>query len=117
MASKSELESIIARQTAALKAQMAEIEGLRAENQRLNDCIATNHDALVVLQELYSNRGNPVSVIMKAADAAIPFERSRMPTASIGLDLTSFAARLAAARRGEVIESTVDDEADEVDTA
>jgi hypothetical protein len=41
-----------------------------------------------------------------------------MPTASIGLDLTSFAARLAAARRGEVIESTVDDEADDtVDTA
>jgi len=117
MASKAELESIIARQTGALKAQMAEIEGLRAENQRLNDCIATNHDALFVLQELYSNRANPVSVVLKACDAAIPFERSRLPTVSVGMDVSAFAARLHAQRTGQVvIEATAEDEADEADT-
>ena len=90
MASKAELESIIARQTGALKAQMAEIEGLRAENQRLNDCIATNHDALFVLQELYSNRRNPPSVIMRAAGEAIGFERAKPPSVAINAGVSLY---------------------------
>jgi hypothetical protein len=114
MASKAELESIVARQTQALRSQMAEIESLRVENQRLHDCIATNHDALAVLQRVYSDPASSVSVTLKAASEAINYERPRQPTASVSLDVTSFAARLAAARRGEVeaIEGTAEDEAD-----
>jgi hypothetical protein len=81
-------------------------------SEGLNDCIANNHDALATLQELYSNRANPVSVVLKACDAAINYERSRLPVVAVGLDLTSLAARLGAQRRGEVIDVAPDDEAD-----
>jgi hypothetical protein len=115
MATKVELESLVARQTEALRLQLARIAELESEVTRLNTAIATNHDALATLQELYSNRANPVSVVLKACDAAIPFERSRLPTLSLGMDVSAFAERLRLQRLGQVIESTAEDpdEADE----
>jgi hypothetical protein len=100
MAGKRELEAIIARQTQALRSQMAELEALRVENQRLHDCIATNHDALAVLQRVYSDPASPVSVTLKAASEAINFERPRQPTANVNFDVSVLASRLAAARKG-----------------
>jgi hypothetical protein len=109
MASKAELEDIIARQTAALKAQMVEIESLRAENKRLNDAIANNHDALAVLQRVYSDPASPVSVTLKAASEAINFERPRPPqTSHIGLFVDDFAERLRLKRLG-LVDVTPDD--------
>jgi hypothetical protein len=108
---------LIARQTAVIKEQLARITELESEVARLNAIIRDEGDALMHLRRLYTDPSSSVATVLRACDAAIPFERSRLPTVAIGLDLTSFAARLAAARRGEVIESTVDDEADEADTA
>src|SRR6516165_7848892 len=77
MASQAELENLIARQTDCIRSQINRIAELEAEVDRLNTAIAGSHDALVVLQELYSNRRNPPSVIMRAAGEAIGFERAK----------------------------------------
>ena len=70
MVSKSELETIIQRQTAVIKEQLARIAELESEVSRLNTAIATNHDALAVLQRVYSDPASPVSVTLKAASEA-----------------------------------------------
>jgi hypothetical protein len=92
MASKRELEGIVQRQTAALKAQMDRIAELEAEVARLNAAIAGSHDALVVLQELYSDRRNPVSVIMKAAGEAVAYERAKPPMVNISAGFSLYDA-------------------------
>jgi hypothetical protein len=98
MASRAELEDIIARQTAALKLQADRIVELDAEVARLNGIIEGSSDALQTLQRIYTDRSNPVSTIMRAAAEAVPYERSRLPTLSVNADITGLADRLQAAR-------------------
>jgi len=45
-----------------------EIEALKAEIDRLNGVISGSSDALQTLQEIYTNRVNSVSTIMRAAN-------------------------------------------------
>jgi hypothetical protein len=106
---------LIARQTAVIKEQLARITELESEVARLNAIIRDEGDALKHLRRLYTDPSSSVATVLRACDAAIPFERSRLPTVAVGLDLTSFAARLGAQRRGEVIDVTPDDEAPIVD--
>ena len=100
MAGKRELEAIILRQTTVIRQQLSQIGELQAEITRLNTAIATNHDALQVLQRIYSDPASPVSVTLKAASEAINYERPRQPTASVSFDVSAFAVRLAALRKG-----------------
>ena len=109
MVSKSELETIIQRQTAVIKEQLARIAELESEVSRLNTAIATNHDALAVLQRVYSDPASPVSVTLKAASEAINFERPRAPQTHIGFNVDALAERLRLARLGQVVEGTAED--------
>jgi len=90
MASQAELENLIARQTDCIRSQINRIAELEAEVDRLNTAIAGSHDALVVLQELYSNRRNPPSVIMRAAGEAIGFERAKPPSVAINAGVSLY---------------------------
>jgi hypothetical protein len=113
LTTKAELESLVARQTEALKSQLDRIAELEAEVARLNAVISGGHDALQTLQRLYSDTSQPVSVIMRAAAEAAPYERAKAPQVShIGLFVDDFAARLRAQRMG-LVDVTPDDEADE----
>jgi hypothetical protein len=116
MATKAELESLVARQTEALRSQLDRIAELEGEVARLNTVISGGHDALQTLQRLYSDTSQPVSVIMRAAAEAINFERPKAPQTHIGFNVDGFAERLRLQRLGQVIESTAEDP-DEADTA
>jgi len=111
MATRAQLEDVIRRQTEALQSQLTRIEQLEAEIARLNAVIHDEGNALQVLRKVYTDANAPLSAVLKAAAVCAPFEAPRMPTLSFGLDVTSFAARLAAARRGErpELEGIVDD--------
>jgi hypothetical protein len=98
MATKAELEALVARQTECLRQQTAKIQELEGEIVRLNDAIAGNHDALAVLQKLYSDSQNSPAVILKACSEAIGFERSRQPVLSVNADLVGLAERMRQAR-------------------
>jgi hypothetical protein len=121
MVRKVELQNLIAQQTECIQRQLGEIAALeskvaalQAEIDRLTG--GNSPDALTVLQRLYVDKNLPVSVIIKAASEALGYERPRMPVLSIGMDVSDFAARLAAQRRGELIEATAEDP-DEADAA
>jgi hypothetical protein len=94
--------NLIARQTAVIKEQLARITELESEVARLNAIIRDEGDALAHLRRIYSDPSSSTAAVLRACDAAIPFERSRLPTLSFGLDVSAFAERLARARRGEV---------------
>jgi hypothetical protein len=112
MASKGELESLVARQTAALKLQAARIAELEADVARLNAVLANECDALQVLQRAYTDPSNPLSTQMRAAATAIHFERPRPP--SVDLHLHGIAERLGEARQRYLarMEGTVEDPPD-----
>jgi hypothetical protein len=74
--------------------------------------IRSEGGALAHLKKLYNDPTMPTSVTLKAAGLAAPFETPKAPQTHIGFDVSSFANRLAAARRGEVIDVMPDDEAD-----
>ena len=57
---------------------MAEIDKLRAENQRLVDWINGESDALTCLQGVYNNPESSEGNRIKAAAAALPFERPKL---------------------------------------
>jgi hypothetical protein len=98
VATKAELESLVARQTEALKSQLARIAELEGEVARLNGIIEGSCDALQTLQQIYTDRGNPVSVIIKAASEAVNYERPRQPTVILN-PMAGFAERLGASRQ------------------
>jgi hypothetical protein len=88
------------RAVALLRQQKAEINELKAEVSRLNAIITggdSGGDALRYLQSIYSNKELPLSVTMKAAVGAIPFERSKPPSLNVSA-YVGLAVRLAAAR-------------------
>jgi hypothetical protein len=114
MTTKAQYEDLIARQTVALQSQMARIAELEADVARLNAALWNEGNALGVLQKVYSDPNSPLSAQLKAAGIAVGYEMPRPPQTN-HLYVDDFVARLAAARRGEVIDVTPDDEA--ADTA
>jgi hypothetical protein len=61
-----------------IRAQMAEIDKLRAENKRLLEWINGDRDALTCLQGVYNDPGASEGNRIRAAAAAIPFERPKL---------------------------------------
>jgi hypothetical protein len=61
-----------------VRAQMAEINKLRAENQHLVEWINGDSDALACLQRVYTDPNASESNRIKAAAAAISFERPKL---------------------------------------
>jgi hypothetical protein len=61
-----------------IRLQMAEIDKLRAEVKRLVDWVTTDSDALACLQAVYQNPQSPEGNRIKAATAALPFERPKL---------------------------------------
>jgi hypothetical protein len=62
----------------ALRSQMAKIDELRAENERLVDWIMGDADALTCLQAVYQNPQASEGNRIKAAAASLPFERPKI---------------------------------------
>jgi hypothetical protein len=66
-----------------VREQMAEIDRLRGEVDKLVDWIAGDQDALSALRAIYADpRSSPTNKV-KAASAAIGFERAKPPSATI----------------------------------
>jgi hypothetical protein len=61
-----------------IRAQMGEIDKLRDEVKRLVDWVMDDSDALACLQAVYQNPQSPEGNRIKAAAAALPFERPRL---------------------------------------
>lgn len=61
-----------------IRAQMTEIDKLRTEVKRLVDWINDDSDALTCLQAVYSNPASSEGNRIKAAAAALPFERPKV---------------------------------------
>jgi hypothetical protein len=66
----------------ACREQIAEIDRLRSENQRLVDWIMGDADAHTTLQSVYLDPQAPQGNRVKAAAAALPFEKGKVPSAS-----------------------------------
>jgi hypothetical protein len=61
-----------------IRLQMAEIDKLRTQIKGLVDWIMGDSDALTCLQSVYSNPTSPEANRIKAAAAALPFERPKL---------------------------------------
>jgi hypothetical protein len=68
---------------AIIQQQIGRIRELEAEVARLNAIIEGNCDALGYLQKLYTDTSLPLSVGLRAATAALNFERARPPSLSL----------------------------------
>ena len=62
----------------ACREQMAEIDKLRAENQRLLDWIMGDADAHTCLQAVYTDPNASQGNRIKAAAASLPFEKPKL---------------------------------------
>jgi predicted HNH restriction endonuclease len=80
-----------------IRLQMAEIDKLRAENQALVDWIQGDSDALTVLQTIYNSSTTSETNRVKAAAAAIGYERPKMMGAT-NLVVVDFRERVRQAR-------------------
>jgi hypothetical protein len=65
---------------------MAEVERLRAENERLLNWITGDSDALSCLQAIYQSPETSEHARIKAATSAIGFERAKPATTTLVLD-------------------------------
>ena len=83
----------IARAKYVVKAQMEEIEKLRAEIDLLLSWIRGDRDALVALQEVYNDPEQSPANRVKAASSALPYERPRVVITGYA-NMTSLAQRL-----------------------
>jgi hypothetical protein len=64
-----------------------QLDQLKAENQRLVDWImGEGPDALATLQKVYSDPRTSVPDVIKSANAALPFERSKPAQVSVVID-------------------------------
>ena len=77
-AQRPDARQYIDRLECALRAQMAKIDELRAENKQLIDWIMGDSDALTTLQAVYRNPQASEGNRIKAASAAISFERPKI---------------------------------------
>src|SRR6516165_10840899 len=93
---------LIRRQSDCIARQTQEIEALQAEIARLNGIIRDEGDALAHLRRLYTDPSSSVATVLRACDAAIPYERSRPPQLNqFSVLIDDLSARLAARRKGE----------------
>ena len=72
-----------------IQEQMAEIDRLRAENQRLIDWIMGDADAHTILQSVYLDPAASQGNRIKAAAASLPFERPKLTSVEPPLKLTA----------------------------
>jgi hypothetical protein len=78
-------------QHAELERLHAELDQLRAENQRLLAWImGDGPDALTALQRVYSDPKTTEPNVVRAASAALPFERSKPPTMNVNAGILDF---------------------------
>lgn len=96
----------LARAEYVVKLQMAEIDRLRAEVDRLLGWINGDGDALTALQSIYLNPDESSANRVKAASAAIGFERPKVVIQGYA-NVTSLARRLDGAH-AKVIEHQPD---------
>ena len=94
MATKAALEDLVRRQSDCIQQQSGsitalkrEIEALKAEIGRLNE---RDVDALEVLQKVYSDPNAPLSAVVKAAGAAVGYERSKPPSVAISAGVSLY---------------------------
>jgi hypothetical protein len=73
-----EAQELLDRCEVTIKSQMAEIDRLRAENQRLVDWIMGDADAHTTLQSVYLDPQAPRGDKIKAAAASLPFEKPKL---------------------------------------
>jgi hypothetical protein len=97
----------LARAEYVVKAQMAEIDRLRAEIDRLTAWINGDADALTTLQSVYLDPEQSAANRIKAASSAIGFERPKLVVQGYA-NVTSLAQRLDQGRQPRVIEHQAD---------
>jgi peptide deformylase len=97
MDAQTNLRQYIDRLEYALRAQMDKINELRAENKRLIDWVMGDTDALTTLQSVYSNPTAPEGNRIKAAAAAIGYERPKVAVTA-NLVVVDFRERVRQAR-------------------
>jgi hypothetical protein len=97
----------IAELTAVVRDQMAEIDRLRADNERLRAEVAGlvawaagDCDALATLQAIYSNPKTYQGDRLKAAASALPYERSK--PAAVVIQYSDFNERLRTIRLAQL---------------
>jgi hypothetical protein len=93
----------IARLEYVVREQMAEIDRLRAEVSNLVGWIMGDRDALTTLQAIYNDREASQANRIKAAAAAIGFERSKL-TVNVRVGPGLLGERLDSARPMKTIE-------------
>jgi hypothetical protein len=71
----------------ACREQMAEIDKLRSENQRLIDWIMGDADAHTCLQAVYNDPAASQANRVKAAAASLPFEKPKLTSVPPCLEL------------------------------
>ena len=86
-----------------IRLQMTEIDKLRAENKALVDWIMGDRDALTTLQLIYNDDEASQANWIKAAAAAIGFERSKV-TVNVRVGPALLGERLDSARPMKTIE-------------
>jgi hypothetical protein len=108
----------IAQQTATIAALEKEIEALKAEVARLDAIIRDEGDALAHLRKIYSDPSSSTAAVLRACDAALPFERSRQPVLAVNA-FVGFAERLRERRLAYYarMNDAPDDDADDPDAA
>ena len=87
----------IARLEYVVREQMAEIDRLRTELSNLVDWVMGDKDALTCLQAIYNNATTSEANRVRAAAAAIGFERPKL-TATANLVVVDFRERVRQAR-------------------
>ena len=97
------LLGIIIEQNQLIKKLIAERDQLRAEISNLVGWITSDCDALTVLQRIYSDDGASEANRIKAAAAAIGFERSKL-TVNVRVGPSLLGERLDGARAMKTIE-------------
>jgi len=98
-------EQRLIRAAEVMRQQTARIKELEAEVERLTHVIEGSCDALMVLQEIYSDPRNPPSVAMKAASCALAFERAKPPSTSVSASFSLFDLLEERRQRTKVIEA------------
>ena len=93
----------IARLEYVIREQMAEIDRLRAEVSNLVGWIMGDKDALTALQAIYDSREASEGNRIKAAAAAIAFERSKL-TVNVRIGPGILGERLDSARTMKTVE-------------
>jgi hypothetical protein len=78
-----ELLDVIKRQNAGIERLIAERDKQRQEIDALVGWIQEDRDALMALQQIYNNPTADKSEVIKAAAAALPFERAKPAAVSV----------------------------------